>query len=334
MTATVTMLCGLPASGKSTYSEKLVQETGAYLLSSDRLRGELYGDDSVQGDNVELFKVLFGQAMSFLTSGVDVVFDATNISQKRRIHFNTVFKDFNRNVVYFNTSRNTCVLRDKHRDRVVGQEVIDKMYHNLKVPTHAEGWDNVEIVYHEFMKPFRNREHYEKILLDSELSYEYMFAPMNLSAFNEFMAVYELPQDNPHHAFSVSRHIFYVYKYVYQNYKPDVAITQRDFLKMLWVAVFHDIGKGATKSFYNFKGEPKRYASFIGHENVSAQIAVSILHALGYEDDYILEVAELLQLHMRLLNATGKSEKKLKSFVGQDVYDKLVFFREADTSAK
>lgn len=332
--ATITMLVGLPASGKSTWSIENQHKLQAKILSSDKIREELLGDVNNQEKNTDIFTYMYEQAKLLLKSGVNVIIDATNISMKRRIAFNKDFKDYTRNVIYFNSSRNTCLLHDEYRDRTVGREVIDKMYHNLQVPTYAEGWDNIDIIYNEYIKPFKTREQLEKMLLDKDVTYHYMFDTMNLGMFNEFQTIYEMPQDNPHHTFSVSRHIFYVYKYVYENYKWGETFTKRDLLKMLWFAVLHDIGKGATKSFLTVKGEPKRYASFYGHENCSAQIGVSILHSLGYDKQFILEVAELLQLHMRLLNATEKAENKFKRLVSEDVFSKLEFFREADTSAK
>jgi predicted kinase len=332
MTTTVYMLVGLPGSGKSTWAKEHAENLKAEIFSSDKLREELYGDEKIQGDNGKLFELLHKRMKSYLDNGNNVVYDATNISQKRRIHFNKEFKNYRKEVIYFNSSHEACIMRDSHRDRTVGKDVIMGMFTNLQVPTYAEGWDKIHIVYDQYINPFRDKKHYEKLLL-SKPSHEYLFDTMNLGYFKEFLTVYNLPQDNPHHTFSVSRHIHAVYEYVHENYHVKHEHIN-DYIKMLWFAVFHDVGKGYTKSFLNHKGEIKRYASFIAHENVSSQIAVSILHSLGYDDDYILDVAELIQLHMRLLNATEKTKNKLKNFVDNSVYYRLLFFRDADISAK
>lgn len=243
------------------------------------------------------------------------------------MQFNKEFEKYKRVAVYFNTSYLKCIRQDFGRERTVGEGVIKRMFHNLQVPTYAEGWNDVQIVYDEYIKPFENKEYFESMLND-KLSHEGMFDSMHLCMFYEFDKIYNMPQDNPYHSFSVSRHTYYVYDYIYNNYHED------DRLTMLWVAVLHDVGKGYTKTFENHKRQIKRHASFYGHENCSAQIAVSILHSLGYDDSFILDVAELCQQHMKLLNASEKGEKRLKNLVGEDMFDKLVFFREADLSAK
>ena len=48
------MLVGLPGSGKSTFAKNL----GYNIFSSDELRKELWGDESKQGNNTELFTEL------------------------------------------------------------------------------------------------------------------------------------------------------------------------------------------------------------------------------------------------------------------------------------
>jgi CRISPR/Cas system-associated endonuclease Cas3-HD len=101
---------------------------------------------------------------------------------------------------------------------------------------------------------------------------------------------------------------------------------------MTWAALLHDTGKHFCKEFV----DGKRYASFIGHENVSAQLACNLLLSLGYSTDFVLDVVEIIQNHMKLLSIgdSEKGKKKLLDFVGQEVYNKLVRFKEADTNAK
>lgn len=332
---TVYLLVGIPASGKSTWTKMNAEKLNAHVLSSDDLREVLYGDVNNQDNNTDLFQFIYKQAKLMLDLGLNVIIDSTNTSRKRRISFNREFKNYTRKAIYFNSSANACIIRDRYRERKVGSEVITRMYKNLQVPTYSEGWDSIEIIYDKLITPFNTKEGLEKKILN-EWSYDEMFGfPYGLGEFNDFMRIYNLPQDNPNHSFSVSRHTYHVYHYVYNNYKNTETVTVRDFLKMLWFAILHDVGKGYTKTFINYKGNPSRYAHFYQHENCSGQIACSILHTLGYDDKFILEVVELVQLHMRLYNAdTEKSKNKLKKEVGEDVYVKLEFFQKADISAK
>lgn len=80
------MLVGLPGSGKSTYAEKLKKE-GYMIHSSDAIREELTGDINSQDNNPEVFGVLHKRVKEDLKSGHSCVYNATNMSRKRRKAF-------------------------------------------------------------------------------------------------------------------------------------------------------------------------------------------------------------------------------------------------------
>ena len=78
------MLCGLPASGKSTYAKELSKQENANLHSSDNMRKILFGDENVNDKNEEVFSMLHKQIKLDLIDNKNVVYDATNINYKRR----------------------------------------------------------------------------------------------------------------------------------------------------------------------------------------------------------------------------------------------------------
>ena len=45
---TLTLMIGCPGSGKSTIAKKMAQNTGAVIVSTDAIRGELFGDENCQ----------------------------------------------------------------------------------------------------------------------------------------------------------------------------------------------------------------------------------------------------------------------------------------------
>lgn len=81
---TLTMLCGLPGSGKSTYAKQLSDETNAIICNSDAIRRELFGNENLQENNDTVFKILHSRIKENLKSGHDVIYDATNIHSKRQ----------------------------------------------------------------------------------------------------------------------------------------------------------------------------------------------------------------------------------------------------------
>jgi predicted kinase len=328
-TAKLIMLCGLPASGKSTLAEVLHVKELAVVLSSDDLRDELYGDVDHQDDNDKVFIELHRRAKLLLNSGTNVILDSTNISSKRRKAIVEEFKKFHCEVYYFSKTFDECVLSDGLRERTVGKRVIDRMYKSLQVPTFSEGWNEIYIVddAQNYMK--EDREYFENLITNPLYTHQKIYG--ELADWNDdFQKLYNLPQDSKWHTLSASRHSHEAWKYVLENYQEE------DKFLMLCVAIFHDVGKAHCK---NFK-EGSRYANFISHENVSSQIACSVLSWLGYDKEFILNVCELVQLHMRLTDLNRCSEesgikivKKLKNLIGEEKFVKLKFFREADEQA-
>ena len=315
------MLCGIPGSGKSTYAKELSQTENAIILSSDQLRLELFGDVNHQENNGELFQELYRRAKQFLNQGNNVIIDATNISQKRRIHFINEFKKFKKECIYLSTPYLNCVIRDYERDKKVGVQVIHRMYKQMQIPFKEEGWDEVK-----YVKSKINNDSCVKNIMENiitrHINYNSLFKHLNF--FSCFRRIFELPHDSSYHSFSVSRHTYYVWEYILNHY------NEKDKLVMLWTALLHDTGKADSKTFK----EGSRYASFIGHENISSQLAFELLYDLGYELDFILQIVKLVQLHMRLLNGGENAEEKIKNMYGEDVLNKLKFFKEADTQAK
>ena len=149
------MFVGLPGSGKSTFAKELkakmdrikgLNET--VLLSSDELRKEMFGDENDIEHNGEVFNEMRRRTKENLKAGNNVIYDATNISSKRRTNF---LKHELRGIecekvcVYMPTIWYECIENDKKRDRQVGREVIIRMRNQLDIPMYNEGWDYIKI---------------------------------------------------------------------------------------------------------------------------------------------------------------------------------------------
>lgn len=322
------VLVGLPASGKSTKSKDMESELNAITMSSDNIREELLGDVNDQSQNEKVFKELHLRINKLLNEGKNIIYDATNLNRKRRIHLiKNELKADEYHVYYFNSTIGRCSYNDSNRERKVGFKVLDKMYMSAQIPTINEGWNSVNFINTDSKLDIFYKDKFEKIISDEIIDHDYLMEELML-VIDDFKEVFNVPHDSSYHSFSISRHIFYVYDYVLKNYKG----TNKK--EMLIASLFHDLGKGWCKSFINHKGEEKRYASYIGHEFVSAQLACYWLYRLGYDGKSIKYVVDLIQFHMIPMDMSDKQERKLRELLTTEQFEDLMFLHEADLSAK
>lgn len=326
--AKLIMLSGVPGSGKSTSSHDIAEKEGAKIFSSDEIYVELTGDEQhLENNKGVVFNELYSRVRAHLKTGETAIIDSTNISAKKRVGVLQQFKHATEKEIYqFITPFETCVARDQSRDRHVGRGVIRNMFLRIFVPFEEEGFDKVHYIVdptYQDMLGTMTKSKFDT-LVQTKQTHDELFEQLNMIPY--FQHIYNLPQDSKYHAFSVSRHTYYVWLYIHEHYKGE------DKFAMLCAALFHDIGKHLAKEFRS----DQRYAHFIGHENASAQITFGLLHSLGYELAFVKLVTKLVQLHMRLPRegATEKAFEKFKQSVDEDLYEKLVFFRTADESAK
>jgi putative nucleotidyltransferase with HDIG domain len=325
------MLIGIAGSGKSTVAEELMEERDDIIyLSSDEIRIELFKDVNNQENNTKVFEAMLERTKEALKEGKHVIYDATNTSRKKRKGLlQQLPKGIEKVACYVSTEYTDIVEQNNNRERVVPQHVIDRMYKSMQIPIYSEGWDKIVFFHHDNVTNNQLPKQFTEAIRAGVIFNRegYALMPFLAEYFKEFFGVYDLAQDSKHHSFSVSRHIYYVYQYVLDNYPEG-----EDKELMLWTALLHDVGKAFCKSFVNRKGEETRYANFIGHEYVSSQMAVHLLHKMNFDDEFIHKVATLVQFHMYLLDWKA-NRQKLVDYVGEDMFEKLEFLRDADTLA-
>lgn len=315
--STLYYLVGIPASGKTTWAKNIKDTIDGIHISSDDLRVELYGDVNNQEHNSELFQIMNKRTKELLKKGLNVIYDATNINSRKRTAF---LKELNRIdckkiCIYFATSINSCDDNDSERDKPVGFDVIERMYKNLQIPMYHEGWDDIRII--------GNKKTYFSYNLNLNEINNYDDYVMILNNFIAKQCI-NFSQDSQWHTLSVSRHMYYTYKYI-----KDIDESNKN---LIIAAMLHDIGKPYCKQFK----EGSKYANFYGHENVSSQLAVRYLLKAGFNDKDIINIATYIQLHMKILNIGDniKAKEKLIKNIGLELYKDLELLRNADISAK
>lgn len=291
------MLVGPAASGKSTCAKKLVENNENYVVvSSDSIREELYGDESIQGDPSEVFEICKQRCVQYLNNEKDVIFDATNLNRKKRKGFLlsvlSGVKVFVRSYcIVVATTYEDCIAQNEKRDRHVPEYVIRKHFNQFQMPLYTEGWDNIDFV------------NVSTITLEDMLE-----------------KCKGLEHDNHHHKYNVYDHIQRTEQWIANNMN-----TNSPYMNLLLnLALWHDIGKVYTKSFSDKNGNPTEEAHFYNHE---AWSSIYCLCDNIYSHTFRVDLAQLVSLHMMKFNS------EYDAFINKwcpEFKDILNIFNEAD----
>ncbi|UHA73430.1 AAA family ATPase [Paenibacillus sp. 481] len=317
---TIHMLVGIPGSGKSHYAKQLCKQQRAVLVATDSIRERLFGSESKQKNTYLVFDAAFTEIEHALESGRNVVFDATNVSRDRRLKFLKRFKNVPVECYVCNTPYEVARERIQARKRRIDDTIMTKYAKNFEFPVLGEGFRDLHIV-HTPANTMLKRSELEQ-LLASKPSHDALFSYLSKSPVFRVMLGYD--QENPHHSKTLSEHTHAVLEYIHVFYEGD------HLLAMQLTALFHDAGKPFCKVWKQARG----YYSYYGHEHVSASIACHVLKELGYADDFIVHVVNMVSFHMEILHGGDAGASNIFHYLGEDLLAQLYFFAEADTFAK
>ena len=240
------MLVGISGSGKSTYAENLCKNNAfgrdMVIVSSDGVRKELYGDESIQREHNKVFSICHGRILESLNEGKVVIFDATNLQYKnRKTILDKIPNGVKKHCIVFATPSEIAKENNLKRERNVPEEVIDRQLRTFEVPVKAESFDTIEIIRH--------------------------FEPVDLHKI--YFQTNFFNQENSHHSLTLGEHLIAAARYLAG--KCDYRIVR--------AAALHDIGKLYTKTFYTMKGEKTEDAHYYGHPNIGAYVFLCSEHS-------------------------------------------------------
>ncbi len=132
---TVSMLIGLPGSGKSTWAKKKTKEPKTVRINRDSLYTMLAGEyryDLTLSEMVE--SIILSTVRNALALGFNLIIDETHITKKRRAHTHDMVTAFGHDVkivyVHFTETERNLEYRmrnDRGQDRDKWQSVINGM---------------------------------------------------------------------------------------------------------------------------------------------------------------------------------------------------------------
>lgn len=140
------VLKGLPASGKSTFAKKLVDEHGWVRTNKDTIRKEMFGTGWRRKDEKKVVKERNRQIIEAIENGNNVVVDDTNLNPAHIKELAGIARqyslEFEVDDSFLSVPLGVCIKRDKEREEKVGEQVIREMFHRyIRKPHTALKYD-------------------------------------------------------------------------------------------------------------------------------------------------------------------------------------------------
>ena len=277
---------GLAASGKSTWANK----QNALVLDSDKIRGEIYGDETCQDNPDKVFNLMYRRGIAALQQGQSVVFCSTNLVMRYRIHtLNQIkrhFPDVKCRVVVFNTPLSICKEWNKKRERQVPDWLFERQIKQFQMPVYNEGWDVIEIV----------------------TPTEYDVKEFTINVWRDVRAAGS--QDNPHYSLTLYDHLSACIKNLNAPHLSD-----GEWVRVGIAALLHDIGKAYTRSY-----DDNGVAHYYSHDSYGAFLAMNMGASI--------ESIQLINYHMCPYDSQSAPtwEKRL----GEELWKKVLILHDAD----
>lgn len=288
------MTIGLSGSGKTTWARNYTKKHDNYVVfDSDAIRGILWNDENDQQNPAKVFDTMYHCTCEALSRGESVIYCATNLSMKRRIHLlrqlRARFPETYFRCVVFNTPISVCKEWNNNRKRKVPEYVIDKQVRAFQFPVENEGWDKIGIV---------SPAIYETIRFSRQVWKDVDNAGN---------------QDNPHHTLTLREHLTGTIRKLNLSQMSD-----DDAEKLIIAAGMHDIGKAYTRSY-----DDEGIAHYFGHDMYSAYIAMNMGTSM--------ETIQLVNYHMLPFNEQGIAVWRRR--LGEELWNKIMILHEADKAA-
>lgn len=223
---------GLPSSGKTSWVDDFIGENQGKaidVISSDKIREEVFNDIEDQNHNSEVFDLMKRRTKESLSQGHVAIYEATNISSKRRrALLKELNKYYDKAICLFKYKRlSACQIDNEERDREVPSDVIDRMYRNFEIPHKNEGFDEIIVDFDEKTNLYLGNKSKggigflkdELLAIETYDDYKSLLCQLGLNQ------CIDMPQDSKWHTLSLSRHMYFCFKTVREYHWHDINLV-------------------------------------------------------------------------------------------------------------
>jgi predicted kinase len=143
---------GVPGCGKTTLLKPLAEKDGLVYVNRDDIRQQVTGDPTDHSKEKQVTELQNQQIAAALSSGKGVIIDGTYSKRRDRREVIVFCKSHGSAKIigyWFKTPLDICLQRNKLRQRIVPDEIMQKMYRRLELnpPQQDEGFSEIREVY-------------------------------------------------------------------------------------------------------------------------------------------------------------------------------------------
>ena len=153
------IMCGLPASGKSTFARQFIRDNDIRYVSRDEIRFSMVKENEEYfSREKEVFKKFAGTIAQTLVDGFDVIADATHLNPPSRNKLinaiDAITRDYTITYVFIDTSLEVCLARNAERTgrAKVPEETLKQMWDAVVRPTFVERQDDTRVTCIRYIK--------------------------------------------------------------------------------------------------------------------------------------------------------------------------------------
>jgi predicted kinase len=285
----LTVLVGIPASGKSTVARELTKDRRAVFIHADDLKQDLYGEQ-LQANDIDdaVLQAVQDRLFDAMRSGQHIVLDAKHRVPKYRKPYLELARrhGYQTEAIFLNVPLEEALAMNQKRkekgEPSVSESQIRRYERLLQIPTFAEDFDRIEVrtterLNREAADFFRAEE--ERLIKHPTRLIRKLEADGRLEKWlPELYRAIPVDQHNPHHRFTVYEHIL-----------KTAEVVAGTSLKMVWTMLLHDIGKAypGIKQFTGVITEP--FGRFKPNERVIIDNGADIREGRDPGDFYLVQ---------------------------------------------
>ena len=304
---TLKMMIGLPGSGKTSYAKKYLMNNNTVYLSSDQIRIDMFGYED-QNHNDKVFERMKNETLEAISQDFDVIYDATNLSKKRRADIIKKVQEAGGIVEAYLLCTPIDVILERNlmrQERIIPWDKLQEMIKSIECPMYYENFAYIYLVDGGFTDDIYNYN----VLIEKCESFI---------------------QDNPYHQETLKEHIEAV---------AQEAEKISDNPVLIRAARYHDFGKLYTKTY----NEKKGHYVYYGHEKISTYLFLCHLRKQDFLKGSIggvrLSIDEYYTAALNLNHMEWYRQDdmtKIEQLFAQDegLFDLLTILHEADINGR